>query len=166
MPMSPTIIASDAMRESMIRFTHEAISRLSEKYGFDKDEAIEFLKLSDEYVLQFAVPDEVVSKVNKQQTDLIKSLVAVSQDTPPKEGPSEYIFPQADISETDQDSPKVVKRRSTQSDVEKQEKRAMREAEKEQKKVAKQAEKQASKVDRQALKSLVKTEKQLSLIHI
>ena len=148
--MSPAIIASDAMRESMIRFTHEAISRLSDKYGFDKEEAIEFLKLSDESVLPFPAPDEVASKVNKQ-TDLIKSLVAVSQDT----------NQQAVSSESDQDSPKVVKRRSKQSDAEKQEKRAMREAEREQKKVAKQVEKQAIKVDRQARKALGKTEKQM-----
>ena len=151
MSMSPAIIASDAMRESMIRFTHEAISRLSDKYGFDKEEAIEFLKLSDESVLPFPAPDEVSSKVNKQQTDLIKSLVAVSQDTTQP----------ANSSESEQDSPKVVKRRSKQSDAEKQEKRMMREAEREQKKVAKQVEKQAIKVDRQARKALGKTDKQM-----
>ena len=151
MSMSPTIIASDAMRESMIRFTHEAISRLSDKYGFDNQEAIKFLNLSDVSVLSFPDPDEVANKANNQQTDLIKSLVSVSLD----------ISPQQDNSESDQESPKVVKRRSKQSDVEKQEKRAMREAEREQNKVAKQSEKQAIKVNRQALKVLEKTEKQM-----
>lgn len=151
MSMSPAIIASDAMRESMIRFTHEAISRLSEKYDFDNQEAIEFLKLSDESVLPFPAPDDVASKVNKQQTDLIKSLVSVSQDT----------TQQADSSESEQDSPKVVNRRSKQSDAEKQEKRTMREAEREQKKNAKQSEKQAIKVDKQARKVLEKTDKQM-----
>ena len=124
---------------------------MSDEYGFDNQEAIEFLKLSDEFMMPYSAPDEVASKVNKQQTDLIKSLVAISQDTTQP----------AVSSESDQDSPKVVKRRSKQSDVEKQVKREMREVERAQKKVAKQADKQANKIDKQALKALEKTEKQM-----
>ena len=103
----------------MIQFTYQVISRLSLKYNFNKQEAITFLKLSDESVLPFPALEEIVTKDsndNNQKQDKMMTIhsnnnnkqIATASDPSLMENPDQCENPIFTINNKNMDSSTMI----------------------------------------------------------